>query len=147
MALTEGIGATLEVSASTPATFDSTGYAALTWTEVGEIGEIPEFGPNSSPVTFTPLKTGIVNKFHGEINYGSLSIPGAYDPADAGQDILRAAFDSKDEIAFQETLSDGTTTRYFMGKVMSATRGASVGSVVPVTFQVEITTATVEVTA
>ena len=40
MALTEGVGGFLSVSAATPATFDADGYAALTWTEVGEASEI-----------------------------------------------------------------------------------------------------------
>ena len=35
MALAEGVGGFLSVSAATPATFSSAGYAALTWTEVG----------------------------------------------------------------------------------------------------------------
>ena len=103
MALTEGIGGFLSVSAATPETFDADGYVALTWTEVGEASEVPEFGAAHSAVTFTPLKTGIVNKFHGELNYGSVTVPLGYDSADAGQIILLAALASKDEISFRET--------------------------------------------
>jgi len=144
MALTEGIGGFLSVSAATPATFGSTGYAALTWTEVGEASEVPEFGAAYSAVTFTPLKTGIVNKFHGELNYGSITIPLGYDSADAGQIILLAALASKDEISFRETRSDGTI-RYIMGKVMSFPRGQSVGSVNMASCNIEFTRADVEV--
>ena len=127
MALTEGIGGFLSVSAATPATFDADGYAALTWTEVGEASEIPEFGAAYSAVTFTSLKTGIEDKFHGALNYGSITIPLGYDPDDAGQIILRDSLASKDEISFRETRSDGTV-RYIMGKVMSFPRGQSVGN-------------------
>ena len=41
MALTEGICGLLSVSAATPATFDADGYAALSWTEVGEASKSP----------------------------------------------------------------------------------------------------------
>ena len=146
MALTEGIGGFLSVSAATPATFDASGYAALTFTDVGEASEVPEFGAAYSAVTFTPLKTGIVNKFHGELNYGSVTIPLGYDSADAGQIILLAALASKDEISFRETRSDGTV-RYIMGKVMSFPRGQSVGSVNMASCNIEFTRADVEVAA
>jgi len=146
MALTEGIGGFLSVSAAAPATFDAAGYAALTFTDVGEASEVPEFGAAYSAVTFTPLKTGIVNKFHGELNYGSITIPLGYDSADAGQIILLAALASKDEISFRETRSDGTI-RYIMGKVMSFPRGQSVGSVNMASCNIEFTRADVEVAA
>jgi hypothetical protein len=146
MALTEGIGGFLSVSASTPATFDADGYVALSWTEVGEASEIPEFGAAYSAVMFTSLKTGIENKFHGALNYGSITIPLGYDSTDAGQIILLAALASKDEISFRETRSDGTI-RYIMGKVMSFPRGQSVGSVNMASCNIEFTRADVEVAA
>ncbi|WP_157057550.1 hypothetical protein [Loktanella sp. 3ANDIMAR09] len=146
MAITEGIGGFLSASAAAPATYDSTGYAALTWSDVTQASEIPEFGPEHSPVTFTPLKTGIVDKFHGELNYGSFTVPGALDADDAGQGILKAALASKDEISFRETRSDGSI-RYFSGKVMSFRTGQSVGSVVPFSCMIEVTRATVDVAA
>jgi len=146
MALTEGIGGFMSVSAATPETFDAAGYVALTFTEVGEASEIPEFGATHAVVTFTPLKTGIVNKFHGEKNFGSITVPLGYDSADAGQIILLAALDSKDAISFRETRSDGTI-RYVMGKVFSFPRGQSVGSVNMASCNIEFTTADVEVAA
>jgi hypothetical protein len=146
MALTEGTGGFLSVSAATPATFDAAGYVALSWTEVGEATEIPENGPVHAVVTFTPLKTGIDNKFHGALNYGSITVPLGYDSADAGQSILLAALTSKDEISFRETRSDGSI-RYKMGKVMSFPRGQSVGSVNMASCNIEFTRADVEVAA
>ena len=146
MALTQGVGGFLSVSAATPATFDADGYSALTWTEVGEASEIPEFGAAYSAVMFTSLKTGIENKFHGALNYGSITIPLGYDSTDAGQIILLAALASKDEISFRETRSDGTI-RYIMGKVMSFPRGQSVGSVNMASCNIEFTRADVEVDA
>jgi len=146
MALTEGIGGFLSVSAAAPATYDASGYGALTWVDVGAASEIPEFGAAYSPVTFTPLKTGIVNKFHGELNYGSITVPLGYDSADAGQIILLAALASKNEISFRETRSDGTI-RFISGKVMSFPRGQSVGSVNMASCNIEFTRADIEVAA
>ena len=146
MALTEGIGGFMSVSAATPATFDAAGYVALTFTDVGEASEIPEYGAAHAVNTFTPLKTGIDNKFHGALNYGSVTIPLGYDSADAGQIILLAALASKDAISFRETRSDGTI-RYIMGKVFSFTRGQTVGSVNMASCMIEFTTADVEVAA
>jgi len=146
MATTEGIGGFLSASAASPATYDSTGYAALSWTEISEVTDVPEFGAEHSTVTHTPLKTGIQNKFHGELNYGSLSVPMAYSDGDAGQAILKAAITSKNEISFRETRSDGSI-RYFSGKVMSFKTSQAVGSVVPATSMVEVTRAVVDVAA
>jgi hypothetical protein len=113
---------------------------------VGEASEIPEFGAAYSAVTFTSLKTGIEDKFHGALNYGSITIPLGYDSDDAGQIILRDSLASKDEISFRETRSDGTV-RYIMGKVMSFPRGQSVGSVNMASCNIEFTRADVEVAA
>lgn len=144
MSTTEGIGAIFSASAASPATYDSTGYEALTFTEAGEVTEVPDHGPAHSVVTHTPLKTGIVNKYHGELNYGSISVPMAHDPTDAGQLILKAALASKDEISFKIEYSDGFI-EYIAGKVMSFTKSASVNSVVPATAMIEFTRAAVEV--
>jgi hypothetical protein len=146
MSTTEGIGGILSASAALPATFDEVGYAALTWTEVAEVTELPEYGASHETVTHTPLKTGIKNKFHGELDYGSLAVPMAHDAADPGQIILKAARVSKDEISFKMTYSDGAID-YISGKVMSFTKGMSVGSVVPATSQLEYTRELIEVAA
>jgi hypothetical protein len=146
MALTEGIGGFLSVSAAAPATYDASGYGDLTWVDVGEVSEIPESGPAHTAVTFVPLKTGIVNKFHGEKNFGSITLPLGYDSADAGQIILLAALESKDEISFRQTRSD-STINFKMGKVMSFLRGQSVGSVNMASCNIEFTRADIEVAA
>ena len=44
MTVRTSAGTTLKVSASTPATFDATGYNALTMTVVGEVSDLGEFG-------------------------------------------------------------------------------------------------------
>jgi len=146
MAFYEGIGTILAVSATAPASHTASGHAALTHTAVGEAGDIPEYGPESSVTTFTPLATGIVNKVHGDTNYGSMSLPVAWDPSDAGQDILRAAMTSKSEIHFEITYPTGDID-YFTAKVFSLRRGASTGTGWMGSINIEITSTIIPVDA
>lgn len=85
------VGTLISVSDAAPATYDSTGFAALTFSLVGEASEIPAFGAEAALATHTPLATGIVNKRRGSRNEGSVTIPMALSDADAGQAILRTA--------------------------------------------------------
>lgn len=146
MALSQGLGATISAVAGDPATYDETGYSALTFVEVGYVEDIPSYGPEYDLVEFTPLKTGIKNKFHGAVNYGSITVPMALDRSDAGQTVLTAALASKAAISFEIAYFNGDID-YVQGKVMSFKRGASIGSVVMAEVQIEFTTALVEVAA
>jgi hypothetical protein len=150
MGVRESIGTKLYVSATLPTTLDNnagTGYPSLTPTLVGEVTEIPEFGGQAATVEHTPLATGVVVKFHGAINSGSMSIPLALNRGDAGQTILKAAFASRAQIAFIVEYPDGTKD-CFLGKVMSEVkRAASVGNVVSGNVMVEIDTPFVELAA
>lgn len=143
MGVRESIGTKLRVSAALPTTLDdhaTTGYASLSPTLVGEITEIPEYGGQAATVEHTPLADGITRKFHGAINYGSLSVPLALDRDDAGQGILSTAFGTKAQIAFLVEYPDGTKD-CFLGKVMSEImRGSNVGNVVSGNVMIEIDT-------
>lgn len=134
-------GIVLSVVADTPATNDAAGYAALTYTEIGEVIDIPEFGPTVSVVESNPLKTGITEKFQGFTNFGSVSLGLEYDPEDAGQTILEAAIDPGTAFvvhSFKLEYNDGTV-EYWQGGVFSYTRApGSANSMVGSTVQVEI---------
>lgn len=144
MALTEGIGDFLSVSVGPLATYTTTDFGALTWSDMDQAENIPNYGANHAVVEFTPVKTGIVNKGHGALNFGSADIPFAVDSADPAQGIMKAARISKDEIYFRETFSDGSL-RYFAGKVFSfMDGGASVSSVKTGSCKVEITNEVLE---
>lgn len=145
--LKPGLGTFIGVSAALPATEDAAGYAAVvSYDEVGELTEVPEYGPEHDTVTHVPLKTGITAKFHGALNYGSLSMPMALSVADAGQIVLKAALESKARIAMKITYADGSVD-YTQGKVMGFMRGASIGGVVAATVKFEIETKIIEVAA
>ena len=147
MAVQESIGTVMSASAALPATYDQTGYEALTYTAIGEVTEIPQHGGEADVIEHTPLATGIVNKFHGAIDYGSLTIPLGLSDGDAGQDIIAAAFASREAISFKVAYPDGLTN-YFTAKCMSTIkRGASVGNVVSGEFNLELVSAIVEVAA
>ena len=83
-------GTKLAISAASPATFDAAGYAALTYTEVGDVSNLGAFGANFAKVEFQPLNGGKL-KLKGSIDYGTLNPTIALDPTDAGQTLLRTA--------------------------------------------------------
>ncbi|MEM1189943.1 MAG: phage tail tube protein [Pseudomonadota bacterium] len=111
-------GTTVGLSATLPGAFDAAGYGALTFTEIGEIESVPEFGPSFSLITFTPLNSRVVSKRKGSVNYGQLAITLGRVPSDAGQTILIAAQASDASQAIEITLQDGTKI-YTTGQVMS----------------------------
>ena len=110
-------GSALAISVATPATFDATGYAALTFTEIGQIEKIGALGAAFAKVEFTPLK-GPKQKHKGSVDYGSLQPSLAHDDADAGQTLLRTAgADATSKLySFKVTLADGAK-RFFQGRV------------------------------
>lgn len=85
------VGTLISVSDSSPATYDAAGFAALTFSLVGEASEIPAFGAEAALATHTPLASGVVNKRRGSVNYGSVTIPMALSETDTGQGVLRVA--------------------------------------------------------
>lgn len=147
MGVEESIGTVMRVSATLPATYDASGYGALSSTVVGEITGVPEFGGQAATVEHTPLADGIVQKFHGAINYGSLAVPLALDNSDAGQQILTAAFASRNRVAFEVETPNGDFM-YFSGKVMSQIkRSASTNSLISGTVMIEIETPVIDAAA
>jgi hypothetical protein len=111
-------GVTLGISASAPATHDETGFDALTFTNVGEITNIGEFGKEWALVTHSPLGSRGIQKSKGSYNNGTLTPSLALDPDDAGQTAMTTARESQSSVYFAITLQDGTIF-YLAGKVMS----------------------------
>lgn len=91
--ITISVGTELHVVLGAPATYDEAGFAALSYTEVGEVGTIPTFGGQSQVSEFIPIKTGIVDKRVGSTNYGSSNLTIGNVFSDAGQVALKSAFD------------------------------------------------------
>lgn len=110
-------GTALAISAAAPATEDAAGYAALTYTEIGQIEKIGAIGATTNKVEFQPLK-GPKQKHKGSTDYGSLQPSLAHDDEDAGQTLLRTAADPDDNdlYSFKATYPDGAI-RYWQGRV------------------------------
>lgn len=116
MGTTTAAGTAIAMSAAAPATEDAAGYAALTYTEIGQVEQIGAIGATTEVITFQPLK-GAAQKHKGGTNFGSIQPALAHDDSDAGQTLLRtAAEDLTDLYSFKVTYPDGAT-RYFQGRV------------------------------
>ena len=116
------VGTVVSVSTTAPATYNSAGFAALTWTACGELAELPSFGAEAALATHTPLKTGIVAKRRGSLNYGSVALTMALSDDDAGQTVLQdaaeAAAGTDAQVAVKVLLVNGEI-QYFTAQVMS----------------------------
>ena len=150
MAKITSTGTKLSVVAEDPATFDDEGYEALTFVEVGEVIDLPEYGPNVQVVESNPLATGITEKFKGFINYGSQSMGLEFDSEDAGQIILAAGVEGatkNQQHAVKIEYQDGSID-FYSARIFSYTKApGSANSMVGSTVQVEINTPVTRVAA
>lgn len=87
------VGLAVHVALGAPATYDAAGFADLSWTEVMDAESVPEFGGTAQIPEFIPIKTGVVDKGKGSINYGETTLPIRRRITDAGQVFLQSAFD------------------------------------------------------
>ncbi len=132
---------TIGVSASQPATYDAAGFGALTFTTIGGVTAVGEFGGEAELITYDLLSDRVTKKLKGTINYGTIQLEMVLETADAGQLLLEnGALDAAiDNIhSFKVTLNDGTI-KYFTGVIMGfrPNVGGS-NNVVSVTSNIEI---------
>ena len=145
---TTAAGTALAISAAKPASEDATGYAALTFTEIGNVESIGTIGATTEVVTFQPLK-GAQQKHKGPTNFGSLTPTLAHTDADAGQTLLRTAADDTTNklYSFKVTYPDGAV-RYFGGRVFGYPENVGAATtMLTATPTVEISTRVVKVAA
>ena len=139
MAVRTTAGSTFKVSATAPATYDVSGYAALTWTAVGEITDLGEFGREYTLVTHNPINTRITQKFKGSYNEGKMSLKLGLDTDDAGQVLMKAGSTS-DAARFFEVTDQKGDKYYFPAMVMTWKVGlASVDSITAASCDRELT--------
>lgn len=135
-------GSTLHVVASgtAPATYDASGYAALTWVAVGEITDLGEFGREYNLVTHNPINNRSTQKFKGSFNEGQISLQLGLQTDDAGQIILKAASISDLSFSFKVTTQNGDVY-YFRAMTMSFKVGVGgVDQITSATCTLELTT-------
>lgn len=108
MSVKASAGTTLKISAGVPATFDSTGYNALTFTSVGEVTSIGGFGATWSVQGHNPINLRGTQKVKTNRDPGSFTVEMALDTDDAGQILMKAARDSGSALyAFLITTPEG----------------------------------------
>lgn len=118
MAVMTSAGSTLSIATGSPATYDATGFTALTYVVIGEVTDIGELGRDYSVVNHSPVGSRAVKKFKGSYNNGAMQIKLARDTSNAGQTAMRAALLSDADYSFKVTLQD-LTKIHFIGKVTS----------------------------
>lgn len=123
-------GSKIYISAGVPATIDSTGFAALTYTEIKEVTDIGMIGPEDAVILHNPVGDNTTYKFKGSRNNGSLDLKGARATTDAGQTILIAAEASSAAYALKIVLQNATIL-YCQALIMSYK--TSVGTVSQIT--------------
>lgn len=133
-------GTSLSTSAAAPATFNAAGYAALTWTVVGEVVDLGDFGRVFALVTHQPLATRSTQKFKGSYNEGTLTVGLGLDTDDTGQILMKAASLVDIPYSFKIT-ANGGDIYYFQAMVMSWVVGVgSVDAIIGAKATLEITT-------
>lgn len=134
-------GTSLAISANIPATFDESGYAAVTgWQELGEVTDGGEHGRAYALVTHNPIKTRGTQKFKGSYNEGTKTLQLAEVSADLGQQLAKIASKSDEDYSFRVTYQGGDID-YFQAKVMSYVKQAtSVDTIRTATITLELTT-------
>jgi hypothetical protein len=143
-------GSRVYIGTTTP--FDTiTTYETETWTEVGEVEDLGQYGDQYQDVTITTLADQRTKHFKGNLDAGTITIQCGADPTDTGQMAMTAAFASPLDYNFKVALDDkltnsGTPTiQYFSGKVMSKRRNVGNSSnVVRQNFDVGINTEILE---
>lgn len=128
MSISGASGAKFFIATTTAAPANLAAYQALTWTEVGEVEDLGEFGDESESITFTALSDSRTRKLKGPRDAGTMAIVVGDDMTDDGQIAMEAAEASPLDHNFKVLLNDALTLagdpseHYFRGKVMSKRR-------------------------
>jgi hypothetical protein len=118
-------GSVVSVSAAAPATFNSAGYAALTWTTVGFVADVSEMGDSSADVTFEGLDGRSVH-VNGSKDGGAVSLTFRHE-SDAGQNILFAQNNGNNDVSMRVVDSDAKI-HYVTGRVANVRHRARTSS-------------------
>jgi len=135
MALQSSVGVSVGVSAGLPATHDSVGFAALTFTACGKLSTAAPMTGTKDVATFDNLTTGEEEKFADIMRAGAGDMSFGYDPADAGQTVLETAADAdgaSSNVALEFTLLNGDVY-YRLAVITSYVPDPQIGSVLMAT--------------
>ncbi len=157
MPIKTGTGSTLAIGTTLAVpNGDQVTYETDTYTPVGNIESLGEFGDERSKVTFVGLADGRVNKARGAADAGDMEVMLAHTTGDGGQAALSAAFaavsQAMDEfnfrVLFNDQISVNPTKWYFRARLGSRrVAGVTNDGVVLVKLVLWITTPVLEVAA
>jgi len=138
------IGTTLAIATGLPATFDETGYEALTWVVIGGLVSIGEVGDDHETISIPDLTAGRIRTIKGAATGTTIQVSLFEVPSDAGQAAAElAAKGPGGEYSFRVSDVAGAD-QYFSGVAMSWKRTErSTGSYAGYTFSVTTNYATV----
>lgn len=115
-------GTILALSAAAPATFDAAGYAALTYTQIGEVSDLGDVPSRIYDiVNWRNIANRGDSKAKGGYTLGTQTITVGIDPADAGQTLVDAATPS-DVVYTVKILHPRLGTIYARALVMGGPR-------------------------
>lgn len=124
-----GSGTCVSVSASTPATHNAAGFAALTYTQLGELESLGEINIRHDSASFANLCTGKTTIIKGAEQGIEFDITVAMDRDDAGQAIMTTARKGlNDKVAIKIVDNAGDTVyvlAYVMGERIAGGAGVN----------------------
>ena len=101
-------GLILSVSAGVPATYDASGFGALTYSAVGEVTTAPGSGGKTfEDVSYTVLADRATKHLKGTSDQAEQTLEVIDDRSDAGQILLKAALESDNQYAFKVLYNNG----------------------------------------
>jgi len=125
-------GTTLSISAAAPATYNEAGYEALTYTEIGEVGDLGDIPSKVFEViTWRNIASRGTSKAKGPYDIPDQVIMVGVDPDDAGQALLTTATDSDNAYSIcisSPTLGDFYGRALVMGGPISFGDGSAVAT-------------------
>lgn len=119
-------GTIFQVSAELPAGINAGNYDALSWTTIGEVVDISEFGLAYNIVEHETVEKEYAKKVKSTYAYDDMQINCAMDEADAGQIIINTAHRANQSYAFR-LINSGGLRYHFTGFVTSNKTGAAIG--------------------
>lgn len=107
-------GAKLSIctTAQTSLPLNQSAFAALTWVQVGKVGQVSDVSTDTNVVTYDTLDTDVSQKGKGVTNGGDWTVQVGYVFDDTGQIALRAAALLDQDYAFKLELNDAPSTSY-----------------------------------
>ena len=102
----------VSTTATPPATYDYTGYAALTYTEIGEITDLGTLSAEYAITEHNPIGDRNLQKLKGTRDNGSQDLTLGFDSVDAGQILMQTANASDSNYHFKILLKSGDIIFY-----------------------------------